>query len=156
MSLISFQKVDALREIVIEHGEVAQFLARVITTYTFLLNLLTSDLRDILFEQVGTYQYPLPPLYTVGSILNGVVAKEGNWYRKESCFMGLLVDWESPAIPIASSKMLLHDDIIQRTSDILERALTLGFPCAPKDYGQLLFAAWNASGRNLTRGTQAG
>ena len=149
-SLVAYQLDDSLRSVIVEHGEVAQFVARVVTVYVALLNLVSADLTDALVEQVGPYQYSLPPLYTLGDILNGAIAKDGNWYRKDCCFMGLLADWESPTLPAATTKMSLSNDILSKTDDILEHALQLGFQCARKDYGQLMFAAWNASGRKLT------
>mmetsp|Transcript_28026 Transcript_28026/g.42742 ORF Transcript_28026/g.42742 Transcript_28026/m.42742 type:complete len:4540 (+) Transcript_28026:153-13772(+) len=141
---------QSLQVLVTQNAEIARFLARVLTIYVALLNLVTSPtLVDIIFKQVGTCQFSLPQLYSVSALLDGSTGKEGNWYTRDSCFMGLFDDWESPAAPSVEdlNSKKLPQLIISRTNEVIESALTLGIFCAGKDFGQLLFASWNAAGR---------
>jgi hypothetical protein len=151
----SFSAYQKDVDIVFEHVEVSQFLARVVTVYASLLNLVTVDLRDALLAQVGPIQYALPQLYTLGGIHKGCLAKDGNWYKRESSFMGLYADWESPVLPTSQIKEALPKDLLSKTNQIFEHALSVGFECAGNDFGQLLFSSWNATGRKLTWDVQS-
>jgi hypothetical protein len=149
----SFTRYQKDSRLIADNPEVAQFMARVITVYFSLLNIVVSSLRDVLFRQVGCCQFALPQVFLVRDILDGSATRgRGNWYKRESCFMGLFEDWESPAIPKATDESMnvLPDGIIAKSNKVLDIAFELGFLCADRDNGHLVFAAWNASGRKRT------
>lgn len=146
----SFAAYQEESDIMCQNAEVSQFLARVVTVYASMLNLATVDLRENLLAHVGPSQYALPQLYTLGSIRKGCLAKDGNWYKRESSFMGLYADWESPVVPTAETKQALPSAVLSKSNTIFEHALSIGFNCAGNDFGQLLFSTWNATGRKLT------
>ena len=133
--------------------EISGFLARIVTTCVTAVDMVIAgrSLLDQLALQIGPTHYHLPSLIELTVSFDGTKANDCDWYKRESCFMGLFSDWESPAMPPTNSFEAIYtlssDDISQLES-ILENSLTLGFLSAKMDRCHLLFSGWNAMGKS--------
>ncbi len=127
-NLSAIKTNDELRKLLISEKDYSGFLARVVTVTSILIDMVSGGkpLLDSLGDQVGPLHYYLPSIIEVDSESD---LEESDWYKKESCFMGLWEEWESSALPSvevsAYSDPLSNDDISKYTS-ALELALEFG------------------------------
>ena len=151
-SLTYMNSSKDFQNIVSQNPEVSSFVGRVLTicaTMAIMVDVGPS-LSDALFAQVGPSVYQLPSLISRHDALEPLSAHDQSWYKRESCFMGVFADWESPIIPsigspISRTKLsgLSHSQF----EAIVEMAFVLGLAAAQHDRGCLLFSTWNTSGR---------
>jgi len=140
------------RKFVCDHPEVSAFIARVITVCSIMITMVDvgPSLRDALFEQVGSTMYQLPFLVSRLDVINAFSSQDHLWHKRESCFMGVFTDWDSPIIPDVGTlvkKDTLSPLSLSHFETVLEIAFNIGLDAAKDDRGYLLFSAWNASGR---------
>ena len=141
-----------LTEMFIKCKEASGFLARVITVCLTMADVVCAgnELFDLLCQQIGPTHYHLPSFIEPSIYGDSPEENECDWYKKETCFMGLFSDWESPITPavgsIESDEPLSVTDL-SKLKTVLEISLNLGFESAKVDRCHLLFSAWNASGK---------
>ena len=135
-----------------KNPEVSSFVGRVLTICATMVIMVDvgPSLSDALFAQVGPSVYQLPSLISQNEALEPSSTQDQSWYKRESCFMGVFADWESPIIPSVGS--LISRNKLSGLSHsqfeaILEMAFVMGLGAAKYDRGCLLFSTWNASGR---------
>lgn len=72
-----------------------------------------------------------------------------NWYTSERCFMSVFSDWEESGLPPNFSTQKYVSKTSEASLDrLLEKAFVLGFKTATSDHCHLLFASWNAIGKD--------
>ncbi len=136
LSLLSFQ-VNKLKNddeelnLVILEKECSGFLARVITLISIVIDAVSvgQPLLISLADYVGPLRYYLPSIIEVDSESD---VEENDWYRSESCFMGLWEEWESSALPPVEINGLSHplsSGELETYKSILEAAIEIGFDC---------------------------
>lgn len=139
-----------------EDANVSGFLARVVTTCASLVNLVTvgSSLRAVFVTQVYPSHYAIPTLVAVDDMKPSKRLREFDWYRKDSSFVSLFSDWESPVVPNVAGTVNMNievtDELVSNLRALHESSIQLGFASAKVDRCHLLFSAWNASGRQAT------
>ena len=139
-----------------EDADVSGFLARVVTTCASLVNLVTvgSPLRNVFVVQVYPSHYAIPTLVAVDDMNPLKRLKEFDWYRKDSSFVSLFSDWESPVVPNCTGSENINcevsDELVSNLRALFESSIQLGFASAKADRCHLLFSAWNASGRQAS------
>lgn len=118
--------------------EVASLVARIVTVCSYMVLMVEyPPLQSRLNDLVRHGQSPEMP---------GFIS-ENDWYRPERCFMGLFSDWESARVPLETPGALnITGAVAVDMAEILNDCFSLGFKAAKADRGQLLFAAWNATG----------
>ena len=126
--MLKIQQDDELREFVTSEKDFAGFLSRIITMTSNLIDLVSSGklLFDSLRNDIGLMQYFLPCFIEVDSDIN---CEEGDWYKKQSCFMGLWSEWESSSIsPVAGCTYTcaLKNDELSMFSSSIEVAMDIG------------------------------
>ena len=157
-ALGQYKMDDTIQQSVVQDRDMTSFLSRIITTATTMLSIVRvgPSLRDNLLLQIGPTQYPFPTPTTDSSTMDNEDNNEfrsRSWYRKESCFVGVFGDWESPIIPdaaISNNRTAFDTNTLRVVDGVLQDAMEIGFASTEYDRGQLLFACWNATGRKLT------
>ena len=137
VSLLSSQMLkikgdDELQKVLIAEKDYSGFVARTITLTSVLIDMVTAGkfLLESLCDNIGTLHYYLPSIIEVDSESD---LEGGDWYKKESCFMGLWEEWESSALPIgdvsndASYTCPLSSDEVSRYASAIEFAMEFGF-----------------------------
>ena len=84
-------------------------------------------LLDSLCNQIGPLHYYLPSIIEVDSESD---LEASEWYKKESCFMGIWEEWESSALPsveVSNYSNPLSSDEVSQFASALELALEFGF-----------------------------
>jgi hypothetical protein len=152
--LVKIENESELRNLFTYQNQLSRFLARTITLCSNCINMVLGgkNLLTALCEEIGPNHYELPSFSNNTADGNDMSDGEryNDWYKRESCFMGLWADWESPAIPPIDT----HENIVPLSSsdelafkNIVEISLRLGFESANIDQCYLLFSAWNASSK---------
>ncbi len=134
---------------VAKNEEACIFIARVVVLTSAMVSMLVfgQPLRQALFADAGPTIISPPSFYSANE-----------WYHCERTYMGLLDDWECPAVPELSSSSspprwtLLTERSLQNMRSLLELAFAIGFEAARKDQCYLLFAAWNGLGKLYSEG----
>lgn len=129
------------------------FLARTLTVCSTMIDIVSAgdQLLENLCDCVGQLHYNLPILSIRKDecTVNGLSCST-SMSRRESYFMSLWPDWESPALPFVEVSNfidpLLGDDIAKYRM-VLANSLEIGFESAKYDECHLIFASWNASAK---------
>lgn len=129
-------------ESVLAKSGVSSFLARLVTlcVNTFIVMSFGSGARDELFRVLGKY---LPDHVPAAS-------SPGEWFTADNAFLGVFTDWADPELPAISvpANFTKSHDGVQMLQHLLESAFAVGFTTAKNDRCHLLYAAWNALGKN--------
>jgi len=134
------------------HEEIASFIARVITLTSAAVDAVAAGKghQELLSREIGETHYHLPSFIDASERNDDFELNESDWYKRESCYMGILSDWESAVLPLQRLNdpiKPLSDVDVSKFSSSLELALDLGFELARSDRCHLVFAAWNASSK---------
>jgi hypothetical protein len=127
--ITKIKKDDALRKLLVIEKDYAGFLARIVTVTSILVDVVSAGkpLLDSLCDCIGPLHYYLPSIIEVDSESD---LEGSDWYKKESCFMGLWEEWESSALPIvevSNYSEALSKDEVSKLASTLELALEFGF-----------------------------
>jgi hypothetical protein len=118
-----------LRKLLVMEKDYSGLLARVITVTSTSIDMVSAGkpMLDSLCEYIGPLHYYLPSIIDI----RGASDSEGSdWYKKESCFMGLWEQWESsslPSVDMASYSYSLTNDDTLIYSSTINCAIGLGF-----------------------------
>ena len=151
--LVQIENECELKNLFTCQNQLSGFLARMITFCSNCMIMVLGG-RNVLTafcEEIGPNHYELPSFHsTSGDTSTSDGERYNDGYKRESCFMGLWADWESPAIPSVDTNVnlipLSSADKLA-FSNIVEISLRLGFESAHKDQCYLLYSAWNASSK---------
>lgn len=120
---------------------ISGFISRIMTLCSnYAVLVAWPNLQDSLIDLVSRSQYPLPSFSAAST-----------WYQSDTCFMGVLSDWEnctffSTSDGTCERKINRTKSITKSMISAIELAFTLGFDSAKADSCHLLYAAWNAMG----------
>lgn len=141
----SFELYPEEQAAFVSNNAASGFLSRTIVLVCAMMSIQTyaRPLRQVVFSKFGGLTLSIPHF---------------SWGRRHFTrtrdFMGLLGDWESPALPdfdkTSPSTQRMKDKTLIEIQSLLEKAFRLGFRSARKDQGYLLFSAWNGLGKLQT------
>ncbi len=149
-ALVGIQSDENLRLLLGTNRAFSSFIARVLTVCSNMVDMISSGtiLLESLCVYIGPLRYHLPSFIEIDDKVDGAQQDCGSdWYKRESCFMGLWPDWEMSSLPACHVDTFvepLSKDDLNKFSSILKTALDLGFETARADMCHLAFAAWNA------------
>jgi len=151
-ALISLNDDENLRSLLISERAYAGFVARAVTVCSTIIDMASSGklLLESLCQYIGPLHYHLPSFIEVEDANAARQECLTDWYKRESCFMGLWPDWEMASLPSVNANAKidpLSSDDIANYKLLLDIALELGFQTAPTDMCHLAFASWNASAK---------
>ncbi len=127
--IVNIKDNNELRKLLTTEKDYSGFLARLLTLTSVLIDMVSAGkaLIDSLCDHIGPQFYYLPSILEVDSESE---SEESDWYKKESCFMGLWEEWESSALPSVENGVgacpLTNDEVAVFASSI-ELAMEFGF-----------------------------
>lgn len=152
-SLLSIVSNHDLRNLFHASPLCTGFLARTLTACSSIIDIVSAgdQLLENLCDCIGQLHYNLPNLSIRREECNengafGITSR----FRRESCFMSLWLDWESPALPYVEVRNLIDPlccEDIAKYRTTLVYAFEIGCESAKHDYCHLIFASWNASAK---------
>ncbi len=122
-------KDGLLEKLITAEKDCASFLARVISMTSIMIDIIAvgHPLLHSLARHIGSLRYYLPSIVELDSESE---LDENDWYRSESCFMGLWEEWESSALPPVEMNNItepLSGDELKAFQSILEAVMGIGF-----------------------------
>lgn len=139
------QKADSLKASETSDIQSILMLSRGVCLASHMADIVTTrGLCALLSREVASTHYTMPKFTK-----NSDPDQETRYSNKESVFMGLFDDHNTPLVPTNGVSLagMLTDSELEKMSQLIRSGLQLGFEVSSLDRGYLLFSSWNASAK---------